>query len=148
MASLPFGNYLVVLGLLCWFLFWFFTHDLAHFLVGMVAGVRFSHYYLGRSDIIKLEAIPDPFKKMLFVLGLKIDRKRSRTGKTGFAAMYLAGPLASMVTPFAVPIIILLKDTTNVAGLLLLLISVANLGFTLWFSPKVGCISKARKALA
>jgi hypothetical protein len=148
LANLPFENYSVILGMLCWFLLWFFTHDLAHFLVGTVAGVRFNHYYLGRSDIIKLNIIPNSFKKMPIVLGLKINRKSSRAGKTGFAAMYIAGPLASMLTPFAVPITMLFKDSNNIAGLLLLLISVVNLGFTLWFSPKVGCISKARRVLA
>lgn len=115
----------------------------------MVAGVRFSHYYLGRSDILKLKGIvPASLKQMLIVLGLKIDRNRSRASKAGFAAMYLAGPLASMLTPFTVPMTILLKDSTNIAGLLLLLISIINLVFTLWFSPKVGCISKARRYLA
>ncbi|MCS4537305.1 MAG: hypothetical protein HYY67_00400 [Thaumarchaeota archaeon] len=122
---------------------------MAHFIIGMVAGVRFSHYYLGRSDIIKLKGvIPASLKQMLIVLGLKIDRNRSRASKAGFAAMYLAGPLASMLTPFGVPMIILLKDSTNIAGLLLLLISIVNLVFTFWFSPRVGCISKARKRLA
>ena len=151
LASLPFENTIsiLLLGTLCWFLLWFFTHDLAHFLVGMVAGVRFSHYYLGRSDIIQLiGVIPVPLKRMLIVLGLKIDRNRSRASKAGFAAMYLAGPLASMLTPFAVPMTILFKDSTNVAGLLLLLVSIINLVFTSWFSPRVGCISKARKCLA
>jgi len=149
LASLPFGNNTVALicGLLGWFLLWFFTHDLAHFVAGIVVGIRFQYYYLGRSDIIKLKGIvPDSLEQMLIVLGLKIDRDKSRAGKTGFAAMYLAGPLASMLTPFAVPII-LLKDSVNVAGLLLLTISIINLVFTLWFSPKVGCIYKAKKAL-
>ena len=151
LASLRVENtvFTLILGTLCWFLLWFVTHDLAHFLVGMVAGVRFSHYYLGRSDIIKLiGVIPVPLKRMLIVLGLKIDRNRSRTSKVGFAVMYLAGPLASMLTPFAVPLTILLKDSTNVAGLLLLFVSIVNLVFTSWFSPRVGCISKARKYLA
>src|SRR3989304_6091627 len=97
LASLPFENtiFILILGTLCWLLLWFFTHDLAHFLVGMVAGVRFSHYYLGRSDILKLKGIvPASLKQMLIVPGLKIDRNRSRGSKAGFAAMYLAGPLA------------------------------------------------------
>lgn len=149
-TNLPFGNSSLVLmiGLLSWVLLWFFTHDLAHLIIGLVTGVRFSYYYLGRSDIVRLKGfLPDSLKSMIIVLGLKIDRINSRANSAGFVAMYVAGPLASMFLPFIVPIVILLKDSHSLTGLILLIVSLVNLGFTLWFSPKVGCISKARRQL-
>ncbi len=145
--NLPFGNglFVLVIGLICWAVLWFFTHDLAHLIVGLLAGVRFSHYYLGLSNIVRLRVIPNPLKLAIVALGLRIDRTESRAGRTGFAAMYVAGPIASMITPFFVPAVILARDASSVAGLILLAISLVNLGFTLWFSPKVGCIHKARR---
>lgn len=149
LVNLPSEDYIITMsfGIICWFLLWFFTHDLAHFVVGIIVGVRFSHYYLGKSDITKLNSAPKLLKKLVLVLGLKIDRANSKASNAGFAAMYLAGPLASMLMPFAVPIIMLVKDSASVAGLILLSVSIVNLGFTMWFSPKVGCIYKARKRL-
>ncbi|MBI2125955.1 MAG: SRPBCC family protein [Thaumarchaeota archaeon] len=145
--NLPFENglFALVTGLISWVLMWFFTHDLAHLIVGLLAGVRFSHYYLGLSNIVRLRIIPNSLKLVIVALGLKIERGESRAGRTGFAAMYVAGPIASMIAPFFIPAVILARDASSVAGLILLALSIINLGFTLWFSPKVGCIHKARK---
>ena len=145
--NLPSGNGLFVLvrGLVSWAILWFFTHDLAHLIVGLLAGVRFSHYYLGLSNIVRLGVIPNSLKLVMVALGLKIERGESRAGRAGFVAMYVGGPIASMVAPFFVPAIILAGDASSIAGLILLALSLLNLGFTLWFSPKVGCIHKARK---
>lgn len=145
--NLPFGNglFVVVAGLFSWAILWFFTHDLAHLIIGLLAGVRFSHYYLGLSNIVRLRVIPNTLKLAMVALGLRIDRTKSKAGRTGFAAMYVAGPIASMIAPFLVPATILARDSGSVTGLILLSLSLINLGFTLWFSPKVGCIHKARR---
>ncbi|MBI2183431.1 MAG: SRPBCC family protein [Thaumarchaeota archaeon] len=146
--SLPIGNELlvIILGSAAWILLWFFTHDLAHLVIGSITGVRFSHYFIGLSNMIRLRnIIPSSLRLGVIALGLRIDRTRSRAGKKGFAAMYIAGPLTSMLAPFSVPIWILLQDGASLAGLVLLVISLLNLGFTLYFSPKAGCIYKARK---
>jgi ligand-binding SRPBCC domain-containing protein len=145
--NLPFGNgpFVLVAGLVGWVLLWFFTHDLAHLIAGLLVGVRFSHYYLGLSNIVRLKVIPNPLKLAIVALGLRIDRTKSKAGRTGFVAMYVAGPIASMIAPFLVPVAILAMDSGSVAGFILLAISLINFGFTLWFSPKVGCIHKARR---
>src|SRR5207302_10219232 len=36
-----------------WCCFWFFSHDLAHHIVGRIVGVAFRYYFLGRSSITK-----------------------------------------------------------------------------------------------
>jgi len=45
----PFPGGRFILALISWALLWFFTHDLAHLFVGMLAGIRFSPLRLRRS---------------------------------------------------------------------------------------------------
>jgi hypothetical protein len=143
----PFPGGRFILALISWALLWFFTHDLAHLFVGMLAGIRFSHYYIGLSNIVRLGIIPKPLKTLPAALGIKIDRERSRATPRGYAAMYAAGPIASMLFPLTVPLIILAQTPSSLAGLILLAASLANIAFTSYFSPKAGCLAKAAKAL-
>jgi hypothetical protein len=136
-----------ILALVSWALLWFSTHDLAHLLVGSLTGIRFSHYYIGLSNIVRLGIIPKPLKTLAPALGIKIDRERSRASPRGYAAMYAAGPVASMALPLTVPIILLLSNISSLAGLVLLAASIANIAFTSYFSPKAGCFGKALRAL-
>ncbi len=133
--------------LVAWFLLWFFTHDLAHFLVGALAGVRFSHYYVGLSNLYRSKLVPRELKKFIVALGIKIDRGRSRAGRFGYFAMFIAGPLASMVSPFAVPLYLAASGRFGAFTLLLLVLSVANVIFTVPFSSSVGCIAKGLRVL-
>jgi hypothetical protein len=133
--------------LVAWFLLWFFTHDLAHFLVGALAGVRFSHYYVGLSNLYRSRLVPRGLKKFIVALGIKIDRGRSRAGRYGYFAMFIAGPLASMVIPFAVPLYLVAAGRFGTFALLLLALSVANVAFTVPFSLSVGCIAKGLRVL-
>ncbi|MEM4302182.1 MAG: hypothetical protein QXF36_02135 [Candidatus Caldarchaeum sp.] len=137
----------LVTGLISFLLLWFFTHDLAHYVVGKLAGIRFSNYYIGLSNIVRLNILPKPFKTLPVALGIKIDRANTRASPRGYAAMYAAGPIASMLFPLTVPIIMLSSNPNSLAAQILLLIAIANIIFTSIFSPKAGCIAKARKAL-
>ncbi|MEM0444223.1 MAG: hypothetical protein QXX49_07290 [Candidatus Caldarchaeum sp.] len=137
-----------IAGLVSFMLLWFFTHDLAHYAVGRLAGVRFSNYYLGLSNIVRLGLVPRQFKTLPVALGIKIDRLNSTATPRGYAAMYAAGPIASMLFPLTIPLIMLANNPGGIAGQLLLLLAAANIVFTSIFSPKAGCIAKARKALA
>lgn len=136
-----------IAGIIAFMLLWFFTHDIAHYVVGRIAGIRFSNYYIGLSNIVRLPIIPKPFRTLPIALGIKIDRTASRASPRGYAAMYAAGPLASMLTPLTVPAIILLRNPSSIAGLLLLAFAAANIIFTSIFSPRAGCFAKARNAL-
>ncbi|MDW8360579.1 MAG: hypothetical protein RMK31_08385 [Candidatus Caldarchaeum sp.] len=140
------GSRLLV-GIVAFLLLWFLTHDLGHYVVGRLAGVRFSNYYIGLSNIVRLGIIPKQLKTLPIALGIKIDRRLSKASPKGYAAMYAAGPVASMAFPLTVPILILLRNPASVAGLLLLVFAAANIVFTSIFSPKAGCFAKASKAL-
>jgi len=143
----PVAGSRLLIGLIAFLLLWFFPHDLAHYIVGRVVGVRFSAYYVGLSNIVRLNILPKPLMTLPIALGIKIDREGSRASPKGFAAMYLAGPLASMLLPLTAPVTILTASPSSLAGLLLLSIALANIAFTAYFSPKKGCIAKALKAL-
>ncbi|MEM4312383.1 MAG: hypothetical protein QXX95_08350 [Nitrososphaerales archaeon] len=146
---LPFNTSLDILfALISFFLLWFFTHDLAHLAVGAIVGVKFRYYFLGLSNIILIKGFPEALKFMPMVLGLKVDKILSRASKKGLASMYLSGPLASIFIPFLVPLWILFKDSSNLSGLITLILSLFNLTFSLYFSPKVGCIAKALRVIS
>ena len=130
--------------LVSWFCLWFFSHDLAHHIVGRVVGVRFRYYFLGRSTITKLSLpIASNLLKVVPVLGLKVDRSSLKSVSPNRArAMYASGALFSMFLPWAV-------IPTGFAvglpvGILLTLLTVANDVFTLYFSPQVGDLHHAR----
>lgn len=144
---LPFPGGRFIQALVAWALLWFFTHDLAHLFVGRLVGVRFSHYYIGLSNVVRLGLVPKPLKTLVAALGIKIDRERSSASPRGYAAMYAAGPVASMLFPLTVPVILLLKNPSSLAGLVLLAASLANIAFTSYFSPKAGCLGKASRVL-
>src|SRR5438094_9207474 len=66
-------GFLLLLG--AWFCLWFFSHDLAHHVVGRVLGVGFRYYFLGRSSITKLRLpMVSELSSKIPVLGLKIDK--------------------------------------------------------------------------
>ncbi len=137
----------LVQRLIPWLLLWFFTHDLAHLVIGSLVGVRFSHYYIGLSNIVRLGIIPPALRLLPLALGIKIDRARSKATPSGYAAMYTAGPLASMLTPLAASLTLIQLHGLTPTPIILLAVSTANIAFTTYFSPKAGCLAKAKKAL-
>src|SRR5437870_13330839 len=65
----------VLFLLAAWFCLWFFSHDLAHHVIGRIVGAGFRYYFLGRSSITKLSLpIVSNLLRMVPVLGLKIDK--------------------------------------------------------------------------
>ena len=133
--------------LAAWFLLWFFTHDLSHLAVGTLTGVRFSHYYVGLSNLYRSRLVPRQIKTFIVALGIKIDRGKSKAGRLGYFAMFVSGPLASMISPFLVPLHLLVAGRVGAFAFLLLALSVANVAFTIPFSSSVGCIAKGLRAL-
>jgi len=130
--------------LVSWFCLWFFSHDLAHHIVGRVVGVSFRYYFLGRSAITKMSLpIASNLLNVVPVLGLKIDRSSLKSVSPNRArAMYASGALFSMFLPWVV-----IPTGFAVAlpvGILLTLLTVGNDVFTLYFSPKVGDLHHAR----
>lgn len=129
-----------------WFLLWFFTHDLLHLVVGWLVGIRFSNFYIGLSNLVRALNISPKYMMLFLALGIKIDREHSRASKRGYAAMYISGPLASMLAPFYVPLYMLMQGISIVA-LFFLTISIINLLLDAIMSYRHGCIRKGVRAL-
>lgn len=136
----------VIVGLTSWLLLWFFTHDIAHLAIGRLLGIRFSHYYIGISNLIKVMPLKPKYKLLFIALGIKIDRSNSKASKKAYAVMYLAGPIATMLSPFYIPILYLTYNYSMEAALLLLIISIINLVSDVVLSSKHGCVRKGVRA--
>jgi len=137
----------LLLGFIAWFLLWFFTHDLMHLIVGRVVGIRFSHYYIGLSNLTRALPLRPRYKLLFIALGIKIDRSKSNASGRAYAAMYIAGPIATMLTPFYVPILYILYNFSIEASTILLSLSLLNLVLDAILSTKHGCIRKGVRAL-
>ncbi|MEM2919594.1 MAG: hypothetical protein QXU29_02400 [Candidatus Nitrosocaldus sp.] len=137
---------LLIANGIAWFLLWFFTHDLLHLIVGRLVGVRFSHFYIGISNLVRALNVSPKYRMLFIALGIKIDREGSRASKHGYAAMYISGPLASMLAPFYIPLYMLSQGISTVA-LLFLTLSLINLILDAIMSYRHGCIRKGVRAL-
>jgi hypothetical protein len=133
-----------LLVLVAWFCLWFFSHDLAHHLVGRIFGVAFRYYFLGRSAITKLGLpIVSNAMRLVPVLGLKIDKlSLSSVSPSRVRAMYASGAVSSMFLPWlAIPA----GYAVNLpVGILITTLTIANDVFTLYFSVQVGDLHRAR----
>jgi hypothetical protein len=134
----------VLFLLVAWFCLWFFSHDLAHHIVGRIVGVGFRYYFLGRSTITKLNLpIVSNSLRVVPVLGLKIDKSSlNPISQNKVRAMYASGAISSMFLPWVV-------IPTGYAvglpvGIFLSVLTIANVVFTLYFSPRVGDLHHAR----
>ncbi|MEM4472549.1 MAG: hypothetical protein QXK03_02885 [Archaeoglobaceae archaeon] len=140
--SLNFVSFKKLLFLLIsWTCFWYFTHCLAHYVVGKLFGIEFLYYYIGKSAILKLKIpIFKPFK-LIPVLGLKTKPESvKRISKKKVAIFYASGALFSMFSPA----ITLLFATEFFVFLFLLILTLSNIFFTLIFSPKIGDFWKVK----
>ena len=134
----------VLLLLVAWFAFWFFSHDLAHHITGELVGIKFRYYYLGRSAIrkLKLPVIPGLMNKIP-VLVLKVDSESlSHASARARRWMYASGAIVSISLPW----LIIPESFTlgPIWGLLFLALVLGNDLFTLYFSPKTGDLYRAR----
>ena len=134
----------VLFILVAWFCFWFFSHDLAHHIVGRIVGVSFRYYFLGRSAITKMRLpIASNLLKAVPVLGLKIDKSSlTPISPNNVRAMYASGAVSSMLLPWVV--VPTSYAISLPVGILLTTLTIANDVFTLYFSPQAGDIHQAR----
>jgi len=87
----------ILILIICWFMMLYFTHCLSHYIVGRLLGIRFRYYFLSKSMLSKAN-IPliSRLTSVKAFLTLKLAEKPK--GWKGFA-MFIAGPLASMLSP-------------------------------------------------
>ena len=130
--------------LVAWFCLWFFSHDLAHHVVGRIVGVGFRYYFLGRPAITKLKLpVVSELSRKVPVLGLKVDSSTLESvSATRIRAMYASGAVASMLLPL---LVLRTSYTVNsIVGVVFTLLTLANILFTVYFSRRVGDLYRAR----
>jgi hypothetical protein len=137
-----------ILLLASWFCFWFFSHCLAHYVVGKILGIDFRFYFVGKSSILKLNLpLISRFASHIPVLGIKINQKSFQSvAKKRRAAMFASGAVASMTFPLASVIYASFRLQTWMA-IFLIVLTIVNVFFTVFFSLKVGDLWKTKKTL-
>ncbi len=137
-----------LLALVAWLLYFVAPHCLAHYIIGRVVGIRFSHYYLGLSNIYRLRIpLPASIRLGLWALGIKsVPESLRAASPASKAVMYASGAVASMLLPFTVPLYLLYRGVVDTA-LFFTALSALNAGFSLYFSPRAGDLWKARRSL-
>ena len=136
----------VLLLLFSWFTLWFFSHDLAHHIVGSLGGIRFRYYFLGRSAIRKLNLPLIPrLMNRIPVLVLKIDTdSMSHASVRARKWMHASGAIVSMSLPW-----LIIPESFSLGlvwGALFVALVLGNDVFTLHFSPRTGDLFRARMA--
>ncbi len=135
----------LLLLLVAWLCFWFFSHDLTHHLVGRAFGIEFEYYFIGRSAIRKLDLpIVAEVMRRIPILGLKINRSSlEKASPNERRWMLRSGALSSMILPW-----LILPTSYSIGpvwlGVFFTLLTVGSDLFTLYFSPKVGDFAAAR----
>jgi len=143
-SQFPFPLQILVI-LVAWFCFWYFSHCFAHYVVGKAMGIKFKHYFVGKSSITKLNSPLNPIFKFFPVLGIKVDHETLKElSKNKKFVFYSSGALASMLTP-TICLIPAWQMGKLIFGLMLLL-TIGNVLLTLILSPRVGDLYRARKA--
>jgi len=129
--------------IVCWFFMLYFSHCLAHYIVGRLLGIEFRYYFFSSSMLAKarIPVISKLFSATVF-LTLKLAEKPK--GWRGFA-MFIAGPLASMLSPLVIVAIAYGYD--RFASSILLILTIGNGIFTGYYSYRYGCIRKGLNAL-
>lgn len=144
----PSNNYPsnLLLLLASFLLLWYFPHSLSHFIVGRAVGIKFSSYYLAASSMSRLDnPLLNRIGWMMPMLGVRIDRSSlRRVSPRRRSAMYAAGVITSLLAPL-LTIYTSFSIGAPILALLLIVIWVSNAIFTLYFSSKVGDISRAVK---
>ncbi|RUM34751.1 MAG: hypothetical protein DSY33_01370 [Archaeoglobus sp.] len=125
--------------IVCWFSMLYFSHCLAHYLIGSILGIKFKYYTLSRSMLSKKFHF---LENINIFLTLRLDEKPK--GWKGFA-MFVAGPVSSMLTPLT--IVVISWTCHPFISKILLLLTVFNALFTGYFSSKYGCVYKGLKCL-
>ena len=111
------------------------THGLAHLVVGRLAGIRFTHWFIGTI------ARPQPGVKTDYATYLTTIARRR-------AWMHASGALMTKVLPFALLPAALIAGVPSWATILLVVIGVVSIITDILWSTKVGDWKKFRREMA
>jgi hypothetical protein len=126
---------------------WYFPHSLAHFAVGRFVGIRFSHYYLSVSGMSRIDNSFLAWSgKLMPMLGVKIVRSSlNDVTPRRRVAMYSSGVIVSLLAPLLC-VYTAFSIAEYLSALLLFTALIGNGLFTIYFSSKVGDLSRAKKS--
>ena len=143
-AATAFSSGNILVALIAWALLGVGSHCPAHYLVGRICGVRFTHYVLAPSALEKMDVpIISRIARMTALPGLRMDREGLHgIGRRCIYATLASGAIASMTVPWAVTLVqIIGGDPLWVATAALQTFRVL---FTLRYSPRGGDLYRAR----
>lgn len=130
-------------ALVSWALIWVGSHCPAHYLVGRLCGIRFTHYVIAPSALSRSGL---PAARLLLLPGLRVYKPSLRgAGCVCVAAMYSSGAVSSMSLPW-LPVLTLAYGGAQ-DWVVLALLQALNVAFTLYASPRWGDLRRARLAL-
>jgi hypothetical protein len=109
------------------------THSLAHYVVGRIAGIRFTHVFVAGRP-------PEPGVKTDYATYLRAS-PRAR------AVMHASGAVVSKIVPFALVPVVFAMDAWPGAAWILVAIGVITIGTDVFVSTKVSDWKKVRREL-
>lgn len=158
--STPLLNFLLAAVLLLGgvLLLFLFSHSIAHWFVGRLLSIRFTHYFVGTTGLARLLPLPDLLQELLVAPGIAVDGESKRgAGRVRLAAMYAAGPVVSTLVLLGAVAFALTVPVPELRVLGLPLhsflklglagLAIAGLGSLAVASPRAGCVAKAVQAL-
>jgi hypothetical protein len=130
-------------------LIFYFSHPLAHYLVGIAYGVKTMYFFVGKSDFRKLRGPLGRLSGLMPTIGTKFDSsKAAGIGKTRRGFLFGSGAIVSNVL-MLVPLVIAFVFSFSLIALALgTLLFLATLVSELLFSTKIGDLYKMKKALS
>ena len=133
-----------VIALAAWVLLGVGSHCPAHYLVGRICGISFTHYVIAPSALARMRVpLVSGLAARSLLPGLRIDKRSLRkAGRRCVYATLAAGAAASMSVPWAVTLVQLAAGDpywSLTAGL-----QVFRIVFTMYFSPRGGDLYRAR----
>jgi hypothetical protein len=139
-----FALFIVVTELLSTYL----VHCPAHYVVGMLLGVRFRAMRLGKTTLARvLPSGLSSASRLIPIVTLETDKESlARSGRTKVAAMYASGTVASVSSAVAIAAVASLAEPVLYSAIAWL-VALGYFLFDLLFSPKSGDLYRAKKAL-
>lgn len=138
----------LILMIFSWLILFYFTHGISHYLVGKMLGIGFKEYFIGISNLVRLD-IPliRNVAPLIVTIGIRTEKESMRsTSRYRKAWMFRSGALSSMFSPFLVPVYATILGL-YIEAILLYSLSAGNVLFTLYFSPRAGDLWKAKNTL-
>lgn len=143
-AGLPFALYVIFAQLAGTYL----VHCPAHYIVGVVVGVRFKKIRFGRTTLARvLPARLAGLAQLVPILALSTDKASlAKTPKGGAAAMYASGTVASVSSAIVIAAVATVTEAL-LPAVVAWLVAIGYLAFDVVFSPRSGDLMRARAAL-